>query len=85
MRNARELHNELMNRLKKAAENRAPVEQADRAAEVIPGTRYCGERGGMVTVLRSSQYRVVYQREGYSGVCEMSRYQFDLKFRKVQP
>lgn len=46
--------------------------------------KYRNERGGMVTVLRSSQYRVVYQREGYSGICEMSRYQFDLKFKKVQ-
>lgn len=77
MRNAQELHSELMNRLKKAAENRAPVEQADRAAEVIPGTRYCDKRGRMVTL-------VVYLREGYSGKCEMSRYQFDLKFKKVQ-
>lgn len=85
MRNAQELHSELMNRFKKAVENRALVEPTDRTTEVIPGTRYCGERGGMVTVLRSSQYRVVYQREGYSGICELSRYQFDLKFRKVQP
>lgn len=82
MRTAQELHDELMNRLKNAAKNRAPVESADRR-EVIPGARYRAESGGMVTVLRSSQHRVVYQREGYSGACEMSRYQFDLKFKKV--
>lgn len=81
MRNAQEL----VERMKNAMKYAAPAEPMDRSAELIPGTRYCGERGGMVTVLRSSQYRVVYQREGYSGVCEMSRYQFDLKFRKVQP
>ncbi|MDK9356753.1 DUF4222 domain-containing protein [Lelliottia sp. V106_16] len=46
--------------------------------------RYRGERGGMVTVIRCSQYRVVYQREGYSGVCEMSRREFDRKFTGVK-
>ncbi|HGY3717990.1 TPA: DUF4222 domain-containing protein [Citrobacter gillenii] len=81
MRNAQEL----IDRMKKAMKNATPLEQTDRSDEIIPGARYRAERGGIVTVLRCSQYRVVYQREGYSGVSEMSRYQFDLKFRKVQP
>jgi hypothetical protein len=80
MRNAQEL----MDRWKNAVKNAAPIQPADRGNEVIPGVRYRGERGGMVTVLRSSQYRVEYQREGYSGISEMSRYHFDLKFKKVE-
>lgn len=79
------LAQELVDRMKNAMKHKVPAETVDRSAELIPGTRYRGERGGMLTVLRSSQYRVVYQREGYSGVCELSRYQFDLKFKKVQP
>lgn len=74
---------ELVDRMKNAMKHQLPAKPADRSAELIPGARYCGERGGMVTVLRSSQYRVVYQREGYSGICEMSRYQFDLKFKRA--
>lgn len=84
MRTSQELASDLINRMKKAAENKAPAQPSDRADEVIPGMRYRAERGRMVTVIRCSQYRVVYQREGYSGVSEMSRYQFDLKFKKVQ-
>jgi len=84
MRNAQELRSELMNRLKKAAENRAPVEPTDRTTEVIPGTRYRDERGRMVLVISASQLRVKYYREGFSDVYEMGRYQFDLKFKKVQ-
>lgn len=79
------LAQELVDRMKNAMKHKVPAETVDRSAELIPGMKYRNERGGMVTVLRSSQYRVVYQREGYSGVSEMSRYQFDLKFRKVQP
>ena len=78
------LAQELVDRMKNAMKHRVPAETVDRSAELIPGMKYRNERGGMVTVLRSSQYRVVYQREGYSGICEMSRYQFDLKFKKVQ-
>ncbi|EMR8086920.1 TPA: DUF4222 domain-containing protein [Citrobacter youngae] len=78
------LAQELVDRMKNAMKHKIPAETVDRSAELIPGMKYRNERGGMVTVLRSSQYRVVYQREGYSGICEMSRYQFDLKFKKVQ-
>ncbi|EPZ2455625.1 DUF4222 domain-containing protein [Citrobacter youngae] len=78
------LAQELVDRMKNAMKHKVPAETVDRSAELIPGMKYRNERGGMVTVLRSSQYRVVYQREGYSGICEMSRYQFDLKFKKVQ-
>lgn len=81
MRNAQEL----VERMKNAMKHAAPAEPMDRSAEMIPGMRYRAERGRMVTVIRCSQHRVVYQREGYSGVSEMSRYQFDLKFKKVQP
>lgn len=80
MRNAQEL----VDRMKNAMKHAAPAEPMDRSAELIPGTRYRAERGRMVTVIRCSQHRVVYQREGYSGVSEMSRYQFDLKFKRVQ-
>ncbi|UTD19357.1 DUF4222 domain-containing protein [Citrobacter sp. SX206] len=75
---------ELVDRMKNAMKHKIPAETVDCSAELIPGMKYRNERGGMVTVLRSSQYRVVYQREGYSGICEMSRYQFDLKFKKGQ-
>lgn len=78
------LAQELVDRMKNAMKHKIPAETVDRSAELIPGMKYRNERGGMVTVLRSSQFRVVYQREGYSGICEMSRYQFDLKFKKVQ-
>ena len=78
------LAQELVDRMKNAMKHKEPAETVDRSAELIPGMKYRNERGGMVTVLRSSQYRVVYQREGYSGICEMSRYQFDLKFKKVR-
>ncbi|AUZ69058.1 DUF4222 domain-containing protein [Citrobacter freundii] len=78
------LAQELVDRMKNAMKHKVPAETVDRSAELIPGMKYRNERGGMVTVLRSSQYRVVYQREGYSGICEMSRYQFDLKFKKVR-
>ncbi|WP_234084152.1 DUF4222 domain-containing protein [Enterobacter quasiroggenkampii] len=46
--------------------------------------RYRTERGCIVTVLRCSPHRVVYQRGGYSGVSEMSRYQFERKFTEVK-
>ena len=78
------LAQELVDRMKNAMKHKVPAETVDRSAELIPGMKYRNERGGMVTVLRSFQYRVVYQREGYSGICEMSRYQFDLKFKKVR-
>lgn len=76
---------ELVDRMKNAMKNEAPAKPMDRSDELFPGARCRGERGGLVTVLRISQYRVVYLREGYSGECELSRYQFDLKFTKVQP
>ncbi|MCX8984824.1 DUF4222 domain-containing protein [Citrobacter portucalensis] len=75
---------ELVDRMKNAMKHKIPAETVDRSAELIPGMRYRNERGGMVTILRSLQHRVTYQRDDYSGVCELSRYQFDLKFKKVQ-
>ncbi|MDI3359743.1 DUF4222 domain-containing protein [Lelliottia sp. V89_10] len=83
MRTSQEL-NDLISRMRNAMKNAAPDAPADRRVEMIPGMRYRGERGGMVTVIRCSQYRVVYQREGYSGVCEMSRREFDRKFTEVK-
>ena len=74
---------DLISRMKNAMENAAPGAPAEREAEMIPGMRYRAERGRMVTVIRCSQYRVVYQREGYSGVSEMSRREFDRKFTEV--
>lgn len=84
MRTSQELASDLINRMKAAMEHNAPAQPSNRTDEMIPGMRYRAERGRMVTVIRCSQHRVVYQREGYSGVSEMSRYQFDLKFKKVQ-
>lgn len=84
MRTSQELANALLERMKNAMKNAAPEAPADRRVEMIPGMRYRGERGGMVTVIRCSQYRVVYQREGYSGVSEMSRREFDRKFTEVK-
>ncbi|MCS2154739.1 DUF4222 domain-containing protein [Scandinavium goeteborgense] len=37
----------------------------------------------MVTVLRASQLRVRFLREGYSDECEIGRREFVMKFRKV--
>lgn len=84
MRTDQELHSELMSRLKRAAGNRAPAKPTDRSREVIPGTKYRDERGRMVLVISASLLRVKYYREGYSGEHEIGRYQFDLKFKKVQ-
>lgn len=83
MRTSQEHRDALMERLKNATKNVVPEAPAERR-DVIPGKRYREERGGIVTVLRSSQYRVVYHREGYSGTCELSRYQFDLRFTEVR-
>jgi hypothetical protein len=60
-----------------------PAAQEERR-KVIPGKRYREKGGCIVTVLRSSDYRVVYQREGYSGESELSRYWFDRKFTEVK-
>lgn len=75
---------ELVERMKNAMKHAAPAEPMDRRAELIPGTRYRDERGRMVLVISASQLRVKYYREGFSDVYEMGRYQFDLKFKKVQ-
>lgn len=83
MRTSQDLTNSLIERMKNAMKNAAPEASADRRGEMIPGMRYRAERGRMVTVIRCSQYRVVYQREGYSGVSEMSRREFDRKFTEV--
>lgn len=81
MRNAQEL----INRMKNAMKHAAPAEPMDRRAEMIPGMKYRNARGRMVTVTRVSQLRVMYRYEGYREICETSRREFDLKFRKVQP
>lgn len=75
---------ELIDRMKNAMKHRAPVESAARSAEVIPGARYRDERGRMVLVISASQLRVKFYREGFSDEYEVSRREFDLKFRKVK-
>lgn len=75
---------DLVARMKNAMKNGVPDAPAERRTDMIPGKRYRAERGRMVTVLRCSQYRVVYQREGYSGESEMSRREFDRKFTEVK-
>ena len=74
---------DLISRMKNAMVNAAPDAPAKQRMDMIPGMRYRAERGRIVTVLRCSQYRVVYQREGYSGVSELSRREFDRKFTEV--
>lgn len=76
---------ELLDRMKNAMKYRVPVEPVERRTELFPGMKYRDERGRMVTIIRCSQLRVVYHREGYKGSCELSRREFDLKFRRVQP
>lgn len=75
---------DLVARMKNAMKNGVPDALAERRTDMIPGMRYRAERGRIVTVLRCSQYRVVYQREGYSGESEMSRREFDRKFTEVK-
>lgn len=84
MRTNQELANALLERMKNAMNNAAPEAPAERRVEMIPGMRYRAERGRMVTVIRCSLYRVVYQREGYSGVSEISRREFERKFTEVK-
>lgn len=81
MRNAQEL----VERMKNAMKHRLPAKPADCSDELIPGVKYRNERGRMVTVTRVSRLRVMYRYEGYKEICETSRREFDLKFRKVQP
>lgn len=84
MRTSREVSaSDLISRMKNAMANAAPGAPAEQRTDMIPGMRYRAERGRIVTVLRCSQYRVVYQREGYSGESEMSRREFDRKFTEV--
>ncbi|HEO9044198.1 TPA: DUF4222 domain-containing protein [Enterobacter kobei] len=83
MRTSQELANDLISRMKNAMQNAEPDAPAVKRNDMIPGMRYRANRGRIVTVLRCSQYRVVYQREGYSGVSEMSRREFDRKFTEV--
>lgn len=84
MRTNRDLSNsDLISRMKNAMGNAAQGAPAEQGTGMIPGMRYRNERGRIVTVLRCLPHRVVYQREGYSGVSEMSRYQFERKFTEV--
>lgn len=85
MRTHQELASALMERMKNAMKNAVPEAPAERRVEMIPGMTYRAQRGRMVTVIRCSQYRVVFQREGYSGECELSRREFDRKFTEVKP
>lgn len=85
MRTNRDLStSDLISRMKNAMGNAAPGAPTEQGREMIPGMRYRNERGRIVTVLHSSPYRVAYQREGYSGISEMSRYQFKRKFTEVK-
>lgn len=84
MRTSQNLADALTERMKNAMKNRSAEEQVERRSEVLPGKRFRAERGRMVTVLRCSQYRVVYQHEGYSGESEMSRREFERKFTEVK-
>lgn len=84
MRTAQELQNDLISRMKNAMAQAAPAEPVARSNEIIPGTRYRDERGRMVLIIAASQLRVKFYREGFSGVYETSRREFDMKFRKVQ-
>lgn len=83
---SQELRDRLLARMKNAAKHAVPATPSvpEERREIFPGKRYCGERGGVVIVIRCSRYRVMYQREGYCGVCEMSRREFDRKFTEVK-
>lgn len=83
MRTSQDLKNDLISRMKNAMKNAAP-EVPSESRYVIPGKHYRDERGRMVTVQRASSLRVSYTREGYSGVSEISRRKFDLKFTEVK-
>ncbi|WP_310648195.1 DUF4222 domain-containing protein [Scandinavium goeteborgense] len=74
---------ELVIRMKHAMQQRLPAEPVDDSAIPIPGAKYRNDRGHMVTVLRASQLRVRFLREGYSDECEIGRREFVMKFRKV--
>ena len=74
---------DLISRMKNAMVNVVPGAPVEQRTDMIPGMRYRAERGRIVTVLRCSQYRVVYQRDGYSGESELSRREFDRKFTEV--
>jgi len=84
MRTSQELANALAERMKNAMKDVAPDAPADRRGEIIPGKRYRNARGRMVTVLRVSQLRVMYRREGYREPSELGRRAFELEFTEVQ-
>ncbi|HDR2587308.1 TPA: DUF4222 domain-containing protein [Enterobacter ludwigii] len=84
MRTSQEIANALTERLKNAAKNAPPVAPVDRSAEIFPGKRYRDERGRMVIIQRASLLRVTYTREGYRGVSEVGRREFELKFTEVK-
>lgn len=85
MRTSQELASALTERMKNAMKDRPAEPSADRRREITPGKRYRDERGRMVTVLRASQLRVSYRREGYTGVSEIGRREFEIKFAEVKP
>lgn len=84
MRTSQELASALAERMKNAMNNRPAQEPVDRGREIIPGKQYRDERGRMVTVLRASQLRVSYRREGHTGVSETGRREFEIKFTEVK-
>lgn len=83
MRTSRKLTNDLVSRMKNAMKKAVSDAPAERRAEMIPGMKYRDERGRMVTVQRVSHLRVTYIREGWHGISEMGRREFEMKFRKV--
>lgn len=83
MRTSQELASALAERMKNVMNNRPAQEPVDRRGEIIPGKRYRDERGRMVTVMRASQLRVSYRREGYAGDLETGRREFEIKFTEV--
>lgn len=84
MRTSQELASAMAERMKNAMKNEPAQESVDRRGEIIPGKRYRDERGRMVTVLRASQLRVSYHREGYAGDSETGCREFEIKFTEVK-
>lgn len=54
-----------------------------REREKMPGMKLRDERGRMVTIIAIGPTRIKYHREGYQGTCELSRREFERKFKEV--
>ncbi|WP_368750325.1 DUF4222 domain-containing protein [Klebsiella aerogenes] len=84
MRTSQEHRDALMERWKNAAKN-APAPKPEECRDVFQGKRYRENKSGcIVTVLNSTDYCVVFQRENYSGESELGRYWFERKFTEVK-